>query len=172
MSRDVENDFKPAQCTYVWADSYKGTKNLKENRPNPFFSIKMGTRLVQRNPFESFVTRLLTGSETDSFAQAIQGLDAFRFFLNAANVFRTRCNWPITLLELKCIVTGTSARNAAATAKGMVELRLIVFYSREERGRWRQGPRCLRCLKLRRIGGLAGELLEDEDHSLKVKWMR
>ena len=35
------------------------------------------------------------------------------------------------LLELKCIMT--SARNAAAIAKGMVELRSIVFYSREER---------------------------------------
>ncbi|CAN0191422.1 unnamed protein product [Ascophyllum nodosum] len=38
----------------------------------------------------------------------------------------------------------------------MVELRSIVFYSREERGRWRQGPRCLRCLKLRMMDGLGG----------------
>ena len=29
-----------------------------------------------------------------------------------------------------------------------------MLYSREERERWRQGPRCLRCSKLRRIGGL------------------
>ena len=36
----------------------------------------------------------------------------------------------------------------------MVELSSIVFYSREERRRWRQGSRCLRCSKLRRIGGL------------------
>ena len=56
--------------------------------------------------------------------------------------------------ELKYIIT--SARNAAAIAKGMVELRSIVFYSREEREHWRQGPRCLRCSKLRRIGGLGG----------------
>ena len=56
------------------------------------------------------------------------------------------------LLELKYIMT--SARNVAAIAKGMVELKSIVIYSREERGRWRQGPRCLRCSKLRRIGGL------------------
>ena len=49
-----------------------------------------------------------------------------------------------------------SARNAAAFAKGMVGLRSIVFYSREERGRWRQGPRCLRCLELRMVGGLGG----------------
>ena len=58
------------------------------------------------------------------------------------------------LLELKYIMT--SARNVAAIAKGMVELKSIVFYSREERGRWREGPRCLRCSKLRRIGGLGG----------------
>ena len=61
------------------------------------------------------------------------------------------------LLELKYIMT--SARNAAAIAKGMVELRSIVVYSREERGRWRQGPRCLRCSKLRRIGGLGGLMM-------------
>ena len=59
----------------------------------------------------------------------------------------------MTLLELKYIIT--SARNAAAIAKGMVELRSIVFYSREARERWRQGPRDLRCSKLR-IGGLEG----------------
>ena len=41
----------------------------------------------------------------------------------------------------------------------MVELRSIAFYSREERGRWRQGPRCLRCSKLRRIGGLGGLMM-------------
>ena len=73
-----------------------------------------------------------------------------------ANGFRTRCNyyhiWPITLLELKYIVT--SARNATAIAKGTVDLRSIVAYSREERERCRQGPRCLGCSKLRRIGGL------------------
>ena len=53
------------------------------------------------------------------------------------NGFRTRRNyyyfWRITLLELKHIIT--PARNAATIAKGMVELRSIVFYSREERGR-------------------------------------
>ena len=44
--------------------------------------------------------------------------------------------------------------------KGIVELRRsIVFYSREERGRWRQGPRCLRCSKLRRIYGLGGLMM-------------
>ena len=63
----------------------------------------------------------------------------------------------MTLLELKYIMT--SARNAAAIAKGMVELRSIVFYSREERGRWRQGPRCLRCSKFRRIGGLGSLMM-------------
>ena len=41
----------------------------------------------------------------------------------------------------------------------MVELRSIVFYSREERGRWRQGPRCLRCLELRMVGGLGGLMM-------------
>ena len=34
-----------------------------------------------------------------------------------------------------------------------------MFYSREERGRWRQGPRCLRCLKLRMIGDLGGLMM-------------
>ena len=41
----------------------------------------------------------------------------------------------------------------------MVELRSIVFYSREERARWRQGPRCLRCLKLRMVSGLGGLMM-------------
>ena len=41
----------------------------------------------------------------------------------------------------------------------MVELRSMVFYSREERGRSRQGPRCLRCLKLRMVGGLGGLMM-------------
>ena len=108
------------------------TKNLYENGPNPFFwgfFNLMGTRMVQIH--------------------------------RTTNGFRTRCNyyyiWPMTLLELKYIMT--SARNAAAIAKGMVELRSIVFYSREERVRWRQGPRCLRCSKLRRIGGLGALMM-------------
>ena len=63
----------------------------------------------------------------------------------------------MTLLELKYITT--SARNAAAIAKGMVELRSIVFYSIEERARWRQGPRGLRCLKLRMVGSLGGLMM-------------
>ena len=78
-----------------------------------------------------------------------------------ANGFRTRRNyyyiWLIILLELKYIIT--SARNAAAIAKGMVELRSIAFDSREERARWRQGPRCLSCLKLRMVGGLRGLMM-------------
>ena len=41
----------------------------------------------------------------------------------------------------------------------MVELRSIVFYSREERARWWQGPRCLRCLKLRMVGSLGGLMM-------------
>ena len=63
----------------------------------------------------------------------------------------------MTLLELKYIMT--SAGNAAAIAKGMVELASIAFYSREARGRWRQGTRCLRCSKSRRIGGLGGLMM-------------
>ena len=112
-----------------------------------FFSIlwvREWSRFVWPNLFELFVT----GLQTDLVPKS-------------ANGFRTRCNyyyiWPMTLLELKYIMT--SARNAAAIAKGMVELRSIVFYSREERGRWRQGPRCLRCSKLRRIGGLGGLMM-------------
>ena len=38
-------------------------------------------------------------------------------------------------------------------------LRSIVFDSREERARWRQGPRCLSCLKLRMVGGLGGLMM-------------
>ena len=73
----------------------------------------------------------------------------------------------MTLLELKYIII-TSARNAAAISKSMVELRSIVFYPREKRGRWRQGPKCLRYSKLRRISDM-GRL---DDDSPKVKWMR
>ena len=73
----------------------------------------------------------------DSFAPAIQNCKrvshAAQLSLHLAN----------NASRLKYIIT--SARNAAAIARGMVELRSIVFYSREERGRWRQGPRWLRC---------------------------
>ena len=65
--------------------------------------------------------------------------------------------WKIILLELKYIIT--SARNAAAIAKGMVELRSMLFYSREGRARWRQGPRCLRYLKLSMVRGLGGLMM-------------
>ena len=41
---------------------------------------------------------------------------------------------------------------------GRIEVHTF-FYSREEEGRWRQGPRCLRCSKLRRIGGLGGLMM-------------
>ena len=41
----------------------------------------------------------------------------------------------------------------------MVELRSLVFYSTEERERWRQGRRCLIWSKLRRIGGLGGLMM-------------
>ena len=47
-----------------------------------------------------------------------------------ANGFRTRRNyyyiWPITLLEPNYMII-TSARNVAAIAKGMIELRSLVF---------------------------------------------
>ena len=76
---------------------------------------------------------------------------------NAAAIAKGMVELRSIVLELKCIIT--SARNAAAIAKGMVELRSIVFYSREERGRWRQGPRCLRCLKLRMVGSLGGLMM-------------
>ena len=41
----------------------------------------------------------------------------------------------------------------------MVEWRSIAFDTREERARWRQGPRCLSCLKLRMVGGLGGLMM-------------
>ena len=132
-----------------------GTKNLYENGPNPFFSgffILMGTRMVQiriAKDVGAFRNKTING-----FGAQIRLYQRYK----TATRFRTRCNyysiWPITLLELKYIIT--SCRNAATIAKGMIELRSIVFYSREERGRWRQGPRCLRCSKFRRIGGSGG----------------
>ena len=41
----------------------------------------------------------------------------------------------------------------------MVQLRSMVFYSREERARWWHGPTCLRCLKLRMVGSLGGLMM-------------
>ena len=64
------------------------------------------------------------------------------------------------LLELKYIMT--SARNAAAIAKGMVELRSIVFYSREER------TLAARSAVLEMLDRRFGRL---DDDSAKVKWM-
>ena len=66
------------------------------------------------------------------------------------------------LLELKYIMT--SARNVAAIAKGMVELKSIVFYSREERGRGSAVLEMLEVKEDRRFGRL-------DDDSAKVKWM-
>ena len=63
------------------------------------------------------------------------------------------------LLELKYIMT--SARNVAAIAKGMVELKSIVFYSREERSAVLE---MLEVNEDRRFGRL-------DDDSAKVKWM-
>ena len=40
--------------------------------------------------------------------------------------------------------------------QGYGRIEVHSFYSREERERWRQGPRCWRCSKLRRICGLGG----------------
>ena len=73
----------------------------------------------------------------------------------------------MTLLELKYIMT--SARNAAAIAKGMVELRSIVFCSREERGRWRQGPLIVQAYRVRRSTSRYG--LSHRDQSRRDVWM-
>ena len=89
----------------------------------------------------------------DSFAPALQNCKRIS---HAAQLLLHLANNKV-LVELKYIIT--SARNAAAIAKGMVELRSIVFDSREERARWRQGPRCLSCLKLRMVGGLGGLMM-------------
>ena len=67
--------------------------------------------------------------------------------------------------KIKYIIT--SARNAAATAKGMVELRSIV-HSREEGGRLRQGRRGSRCSRIR---DKWFEGLDNEDESPKVTLM-
>ena len=68
------------------------------------------------------------------------------------------------LLELKYIMT--SARNVAAIAKGMVELKSIVFYSRRERTLAARSAvlEMLEVKKDRRFGRL-------DDDSAKVKWM-
>ena len=120
-----------------------------------FFFNLMGTRMVQIRTAKS--VRAFRNKTTNGFGAQIRLHQRYK----PANRFRTRRNyyyiWPITLLELKYIIS--SAKNAAAIAKGMVELRSIVFYSREERGRWRQGPRCLRCLKLRMVRGLGGLMM-------------
>ena len=136
-----------------------GTKNIYENGPNPFFLFCFFQSYGNENDPDSYNQIRLSVSYKDykriwcpdSFAPAIQNSKGFRMRRNYYYI------WPITLLELKYIIT--SARNAAAIAKGMVELRSIVFYSREERRRWRQGPRCLRCLKLRMVGGLGGLMM-------------
>ena len=52
-----------------------------------------------------------------------------------------------------------------AIAKGMVELRSIVFYSREERAHWWQGPEVLEMLEVK-DGRWFGRLGDD---SPKVK---
>ena len=68
------------------------------------------------------------------------------------------------LVELKYIMT--SARNTAAIAKGMVELRSIAFYSREERTLAARSAvlEMLEVKEDRRFGRL-------DDDSAKVKWM-
>ena len=134
-----------------------GTKNY-ENGPNPYYSSffnLLGTRMVQIRIAKSVWA--FRNKTTNGFGAQIRLHQRYK----TANGFRTRRNyyyiWPIILLELKYIMT--SARNAAAIAKGRVELRSTFFYSREERARWRQGPRCLRCLKLRMVGGLGGLMM-------------
>ena len=90
------------------------------------------------------------------------------------NGFHTRRNcyyiWPITLLELKHSgVHNHLCQNTAAIAKGMVEMRSIAFYSREERGRWRQRPEVLEMLKVKEDRCF---FLRLDDDSPKAKWMR
>ena len=70
----------------------------------------------------------------------------------------------MTLLELKYIMT--SARNAAAITKGMVEMRSIVLFKRRERTLAARSA-VLEMLEIkedRRYGRL-------DDDSAKVKWM-
>ena len=88
----------------------------------------------------------------DSFAPAIQNCKrishAAQLLLHLANnTARTQIhNYP-------CVECGGYRQGYY----GRIET--IVFYLREERGRWRQGLRCLRCSKLRRIGGLGGFMM-------------
>ena len=112
-----------------------------------FFNLK-GTRIVQ-------IRTAKRNNITNGFGAKIRLHQRYK----TANGFCTRRNYyyirPITLLELKYIVT--SARNAAAIAEGMVDLFFLTQEKKEKR--WRQGPRCLRCSKLWRIGGLGGLMM-------------
>ena len=108
---------------YLWPPSeirptLMGTKNLYENGPNPFlllfFSIlweREWSRFVQPNPFERLVTRLQTDLVT-------------RFVCTSDTKLQTDFTRGATLL---LHLADSTARNAAAIAKGMVELRSIVF---------------------------------------------
>ena len=51
----------------------------------------------------------------------------------------------------------------------MVEMRSIAFYSREERGRWRQRPEVLEMLKAKEDRWVFWRF---DDDSPKAKWMR
>ena len=146
------NDKTPIKPTLM------GTKNLYEMDQIRFvfvFFDLMGTRMVQIRIAKS--VSAFRNKTTNGFGAQIRLHQRYQ----TANGFRTRRNyyyiWPIILPELIYIIT--SARNAAAIAKGMIELRSIVFDSREERARWRQGPRWLRCLKLGMVRGLEGLMM-------------
>ena len=103
-----------------------GTKSLYENGANPFFFgflNLMGTRMIQIRIGKS--VRAFRNKITNGFGAQIRLHQRYK----TANGFHTRCNyyyiWPMTLLEHKYIIT--PARNTAAIAKGMVELRFLVF---------------------------------------------
>ena len=110
----------------------------------------MGTRMVHIRMAKSVWA--FRNKTTNGFGAQIRLHQRYK----TANGFRTRRNyyyiWPIILLELKYIIT--SARKCGGYVSP--SLRSIVFDSREERARWRQGPRCLSCLKLRMVGSLGG----------------
>ena len=133
------------------------TKNLHENGPNPFFSgffNLMGTRMVQIRMAKSvWAFRKRT---TNGFGAQIRLLQWYE----SANGFRTRCNyyyiWPMTLLELKYIMT--SARNA-------IEVRSFLLKRRERTLAARSTVlEMLEVKEDRRFGRL-------DDDSAKVKWM-
>ena len=110
------------------------------------------SRFVQPNPFERFVTRLQTDLVPRFFAPATQNCKrtshAAQLLLHLANnTARTQ------IYNYLCQECGGYRQGY-----GRIEVHSFLL-KRRESTRWRQGPRCLRCLKLRMVRGLGGLMM-------------